>query len=184
VTGVDDAVADGAIAYHILLGTAASADPGYAGIDPADVAATNADDDTAGIAVSPTAGLVTSEAGGRATFTVVLKSQPTADVVIAVTSSDLTEGTVAPASLRFTAASWNVAQTVTVTGVDDQVADGAVAYNAILGAATSADASYQGMDAPDVAVVNTDDDGPGILVSPTTGLATSEAGGRATFTVV
>jgi hypothetical protein len=184
VTGVDDAVADGAIAYHILLGTAASADPGYSGIDPADVAATNADDDTAGIAVSPTAGLVTSEAGGRATFTVVLKSQPTADVVIAVTSSDVTEGMVAPASLRFTAAIWNVAQTVTVTGVDDQVADGAVAYNAILGAATSGDASYQGMDAPDVAVVNTDDDGAGILVSPTTGLATSETGGRATFTVV
>ena len=52
--------------------------------------------------VSPTAGLVTTEAGGTATFTVVLSSQPTADVTIGLSSSDTTEGTVAPTSLLFT----------------------------------------------------------------------------------
>ena len=51
---------------------------------------------TAGITVSPTSGLVTTEAGGTATFTVVLTSQPTADVTIGLTSSDTTEGTVSP----------------------------------------------------------------------------------------
>jgi len=80
-----------------------------------DVAATTTDDDTAGITVSPLSGNAT-EAGGTATFTVVLTSQPTADVTIGLSSSDLTEGTVGPASLTFTAATWNVAQTVTVTG--------------------------------------------------------------------
>jgi hypothetical protein len=56
----------------------ASSDPIYAAIDPADVAVTNADDDAAGITVTPVAGLGTTEAGGTASFTVVLTSQPTA----------------------------------------------------------------------------------------------------------
>ena len=74
--------------------------------------------------MTPTSGLTTTEAGGTATFTVVLDSQPTANVTIALSSSDTTEATVSPASLTFTPANWNVAQTVTVTGVDDLVDDG------------------------------------------------------------
>ena len=53
---------------------------------------TNTDNDTAGITVTPTSGLTTTEAGGTATFTVVLNTQPTADVTIGLTSSDTTEG--------------------------------------------------------------------------------------------
>ena len=60
------------------------------------MAVTNTDNDAAGITVTPTAGLATTEAGGTATFTVVLNTQPTADVTIALSSSDTTEGTVAP----------------------------------------------------------------------------------------
>ena len=40
--------------------------------------------DAAGVTVTPTSGLVTTEAGSAAAFTVVLNSQPTADVSIAV----------------------------------------------------------------------------------------------------
>ena len=53
---------------------------------------TNTDNDTAGITVTPTSGLTTTEAGGTATFTVVLNSQPTADVTIGVSSSDIDGG--------------------------------------------------------------------------------------------
>ena len=49
-----------------------------------------------GITVSPTSGLVTTEAGGMDTFTVVLNTEPTADVTIRLSSSDTTEGTVVP----------------------------------------------------------------------------------------
>ena len=63
---------------------------------------------TPGITVTPTAGLVTTESGGTATFSVVLDTQPLADVVITLSSSDATEGTVAPLSLTFTSADWNV----------------------------------------------------------------------------
>ena len=50
---------------------------------------TNTDNDTAGITVDADAGpLTTTEAGGTATFTVVLNTQPTANVTIALSSSN------------------------------------------------------------------------------------------------
>src|SRR5947199_1828141 len=97
----------------------------------ADLSVTNTDDDTAGITVDPTSGLTTTEGGGTAAFTVVLDSQPTANVPIGLSSSDLTEGTVAPASLTFTPGNWSTAQTVTVTGADDFGVDGNVAYTIV-----------------------------------------------------
>src|SRR5207237_501430 len=98
--------------------------------------------------------------------------------------NDLTEGTVAPASLTFTAGNWNVAQTVTVTGVDDAVDDGDIAYTIVTAPAASADPNYNNLNAADVGVTNTDDDAAGINVAPVAGLVTTEAGGAATFTVV
>src|SRR4029077_13019215 len=105
------------------------------------------------------------------------------NVTIPVSSNDLTEGTVSPSSLTLTAANWNVTQTVTVTGVDDAVKDGDIAYGVVLGAATSTDPNYSGADPADVAVTNTDNDVAGFTVTPTSGLVTTEAGGTATFTV-
>ena len=43
------------------------------------------------------------------------------DVTVALTSSDTTEATVNPATLTFTEGNWNTAQTVTLTGVDDNL---------------------------------------------------------------
>src|SRR5258706_15254956 len=81
---------------------------------------------------------------GRVTAksTVVLTSQPTANVTVGLTSSDLTEGTVAPSSVTFTSVNWNVAQTVTVTGVDDAMADGPIAYTIVTAPALSTDGNY------------------------------------------
>ena len=161
VTGVDDALADGEVAYTIVTAPAVSADPSYNGLDAPNVSAVNADDDVpGGIVVTPTTGLQTTEAGGTAQFTLVLASQPTANVTIGLTSSDATEGTVAPASLTFTLANWSVAQAVTVTGVDDSQADGDVAYTINTAAAVSRDPAYSGVNPPDVAVTSLDDDLP------------------------
>ena len=114
----------------------------------------------------------------------VLNSQPTANVTIGLSSSNTAEGTVSPASLTFTAANWNTAQTVTVTGVDDFVDDGNIAYTIVTAAASSADGNYNGLNPADVSVTNTDNDTAGFTVTPTSGLTTTEAGGTATFTVV
>ena len=100
-----------------MTAPAVSTDPNYNTRDAADVLVTNTDNDVAGITVTATpTPLATTEAGGTATFTVVLNTQPTANVTIALSSSNPAEGTVVPASLVFTSANWNVAQTVTVTG--------------------------------------------------------------------
>ena len=116
------------------------------------------DQGTAGITITPTTGLTTTEAGGKATFTVQLNSQPTADVTVGLTSDNTAEGTVSPTSVTFTSANWNVAQTVTATGVDDNLVDGNKTYNIVTAAATSTDPNYNGFNATDVAVTNTDND--------------------------
>ena len=103
VTGVNDDLDDGDVAYTIVTAAANSTDANYSGLNAADVSVMNTDNDTAGITVSPTGGLVTTEAGGTATFTIVLNTQPTANVTIGLSSSDTTEGTVEPSSMTFTA---------------------------------------------------------------------------------
>ena len=93
VTGVDDAVVDGPITYTIVTAPAVSTDPNYNTRDAADVAGDEhrqrrrGDHGDAGD--EP---LTTTEAGGTATFTVVLNTQPTANVTIALSSSNPAEG--------------------------------------------------------------------------------------------
>lgn len=83
------------------------------------------DDDTVGFTVTETSGGTTvNESGTTDTFDVVLNSQPLTNVVITDTSSDTGEATVNKATLTFTPANWNMAQTVTVKGVDDVILDG------------------------------------------------------------
>ena len=100
----------------------------------------------------------TSEGGVQATFSVVLAIQPTADVTVALRSSDTTEGTVSPAALTFTPGNWNVPQVATVSGVDDTVADGLVSYTIVTEPAMSADSRFEGYDPDDVQVLNYDNE--------------------------
>nr|MDJ0871231.1 hypothetical protein [Gammaproteobacteria bacterium] len=71
-----------------------------------------------------------------------------------------TEGTVSTGSLTFTPGNWSTAQTVTVTGADDALADGNIAYTITTGAAVSTDPGYNGLDPNDVAAVTNDDEVP------------------------
>jgi hypothetical protein len=191
VTGVNDDLADTNQNYTIQFTAASSADADYNGLTPASLAALNTDNDTPGIAVSPTTGLITTENATTATFTVVLTSQPTGNVSIPLSSDTISEATVSPAALTFTAGvcpgpgNWCTPQTVSVTGVDDAipVADGSVAFTIITAAATSTDPDYSNRNASDVAGTNANNDLVGIISAPVTGLVTNEGAGTATFTV-
>ncbi|WP_254509452.1 beta strand repeat-containing protein [Anatilimnocola floriformis] len=114
--------------------------------------------ETVGVSVTPTSGLTTTEAGGVAIFNIVLTSQPTADVTISLGTSDATEGTPSTNSVTFTPLNWNVPQVITITGVDDALVDGDIAYSIITGAAVSTDSAYSGVAVPDVSVTNLDND--------------------------
>ena len=129
--------------------------------------------------VGPVSGLVT-EGGGKATFTVALNRQPTAAVTVSVSSLDASEGTVAPSSLTFSTGDWNTAQTVTVTGVDDALNDGDVAWQVRLDP-SSGDTGYNALANVDVDVTTLDDDL--LRAGALSGLVT-EGGGQATFPVV
>jgi len=94
-------------------------------------ACTNSSDDVeveffnnAAFTVTESAASTSVDEGGTTdSFTVVLDSQPSSDVVIKVTSENTSEVTADKTSLTFTSANWNTPQTVTVTGVDDSKVD-------------------------------------------------------------
>ena len=180
VTGKDDVVVDGNPSYAITLNPS-SADNDYNGLSDVTVSMTTTDDDTAGITTGAVSGQAT-EAGGTAMFTVKLDTQPAADVTIAVSSGDTTEGTVSPSSLTFTMGNWNTTQEVTVTGKDDDVDDGNPSYAITLNPAAPGDTLYNGLGDVTVSMTTTDDDTAGITTGEVSGQAT-EAGGTATFTV-
>ncbi|MEG5130457.1 DUF4347 domain-containing protein [Microcoleus sp. AT8-B1] len=155
ITVNDDLIAEGAETATLTISSPSS---GIALGTTTNQSVTITDNDTANITITPTTGLTTTEAGGKATFTVQLNSQPTADVTVGLTSDNTAEGTVSPTSVTFTNANWNVAQTVTATGVDDNLVDGNKTYNIVTAAATSTDSNYNGFNPADVAVTNTDND--------------------------
>ena len=113
---------------------------------------------TPGVTVSRTKGLVTSEAGRTASVEVSLDSAPTADVTLSVASTDLSEGSLSVSSLTFTSTNWNVPQVVRVTGVNDLLLDGDIAYTISFSPAMSTDPRYNGMQAASLSVTNLDDD--------------------------
>ncbi len=65
---------------------------------------------------------------------------------------------VAPLTLVFDASNWDTPQIATVTGQDDAVVDGDIAFSIVTSPAVSNDSAYSGVDADDVAVINEDDD--------------------------
>ena len=105
-------------------------------------------------------------------------------MTVEIYCDDTTEGTVDISSLTFTADTWNIHLTVTVTGVDDVLDDGDQTCRIVTDPAVSSDPDYSGLDAIDVSFTNIDDDTPGITVHPVSGLVTSETGGVDSFIVV
>jgi hypothetical protein len=148
---------------------------------PGDVINCTITNNDIGVNITPTSGLLTSESGlPTASFEVVLDAVPTADVSLALSSSDTTEGTIDKSSLTFTDTTWNIPQTVTITGVDDFVADGDQPYTIVTGPITSLDIDYAALDPildiPDVSVTNSDNDTPGYTITPNTNIWTTEGG--------
>ena len=145
-------------------------------------------DDEFGLSESAVSGQATEE-GGQATFTVRLNTQPSAAVTVVVSSRDAdgnpdeTEGRVAPSTLVFTTQNWGTARTVTVTGVDDDVDDGDVAWKVRLDPSSS-DTDYNAVTPVDVDVTTTDNDAaPGMTLALTpASIAESGAGNVATVT--
>ena len=121
--------------------------------------------------------LVTGEpnaASPSTTFQVSLREQPSAQVTLALTSSNTVEGDVsAPGNtLTFDAGNFDNPQTVTLTGGNDNIDDGDEDYT--LTVVASGDSPYDGATGI-ISVTNEDDDSAGFLVVNSTP-TTSETG--------
>ncbi|MES2441059.1 MAG: Ig-like domain-containing protein [Verrucomicrobiota bacterium] len=121
VSAADDFLVDGGIASTVTVSVNdAASDNAFDGLADQTVSVSTADDDVPGFAIVQSGGITAvTEPSTTDTFTVVLTAQPLTPVTFAVSGSDTTASTVSPAALTFTNANWNVAQTVTVTAVDD-----------------------------------------------------------------
>jgi septum formation topological specificity factor MinE len=184
VTVADNAVADGPRVETLVQVLGAGTDaPAYAAIDPDDVTVNIADDDVAGVTVTPLTVNLT-EGGAAATYTVVLDSEPAAGTQVVVEITDGAESDADLNTLTFTPADWDTPQTVSVTVADNAVADGARVETLmqVLGAGTDAPA-YAAIDPDDVTVNIADDDVAGVTVTPLT-VNLTEGGAAATYTVV
>ena len=119
----------------------------------------------------------TTEAGGQATFTFTLTSQPTADVTIFLDRYDVTE-TTGPESITLTSTNWNAEVEFVVTGIDDDIIDGDIEDTIRTEDVESPDPFYDdfnGGDIPDLEVTNQDDDVAGVVVTPVIGTTTEPA---------
>ena len=133
------------------------------------------DDDTPGVSVESTS--VRANEGGAATYTLVLDTLPDRNVTITPTGDDSGAVSVTPASVTFTTSDWNTAQTVTVTGVeDDDASDESVAISHRV-------RGYRSVPSAETVTVSvTDDDTSRVSASPAS-LSRVE-GEMATYTLV
>ena len=112
---------------------------------------------SANLVISSPDTLLTSEAGGSASFSVRLVQAPSADVVVTLASSDSGEGSLSSTQLVFTSGNWNQDQSVTLSGRDDLLVDGSASYSVSL-ATSSQDAAFNNLQTPSLAASNADDD--------------------------
>ncbi|MEO2157519.1 MAG: hypothetical protein ABGY30_12985, partial [Acidimicrobiales bacterium] len=160
ITGIDDSVADGnqQAIFTVRVDDDESHDS-YDDVADQSVTATVADNETADFALAATQIQSVTEAGSTTKFAAKLTTEPAGDVVLRAYSGDPGEATVG-APLTFTSSNWDTYQWFTVTGVDDDLADGdqVTAFTVEVKDDESHDA-YDGVAGRNWNVTTTDDDG-------------------------
>ncbi len=192
VESVDDDEVDGPKNSVISVDSIVSDDEHFAGLDVGTITPVTIiteDDDEAGFLVSAEQ-TITTEAGGSVQVCIKLTARPTSNVTIPVASSDTSEGSLGVVTnIVITPAAWNSnSNCVTVTGVDDDMVDGDIAYTLVTGDPTSADPVWDALDEDAVAdqnLINEDDDEAGITISQTDGTTeVTEGGATDDFSIV
>ncbi|MBF2755722.1 MAG: hypothetical protein ISN29_10775 [Gammaproteobacteria bacterium AqS3] len=128
---------------------------GANGVRSETVSVTVTDDD---VELELSASSLAVDEGSSDTFTVQLESTPNSNVTVNLASDDTDIATVSPATLTFTSSNWGTAQTVTVSGVQDNNATDATTSIKLTGTAITPQT---------VSVSVTDDDEDTLVLSPT-----------------
>ena len=175
VTGADDdnSETDTTTITHTVVG--------YGGVTAGDVAVTVTDTDTPSVTISKATLAISegSSSGAGNTYTVVLNTQPSGDVTVAL-SSDNSDVTAGVTTVNFTAANWNTPQSVVVSAAEDDDGNDDTANITH----TVSGANYAGATISNnpVVVTVTDNDTRGVTIDPTSRTLT-EGTNIGTYTV-
>lgn len=161
-TAIDDNIASGDLSFNIKI-KPSSTDVLYNNIPENVIPITIKDDDIAGIIYDSTS--VTLDEGQSITKTFRLKSQPTSDVTLNISSNNSSRISISKSSLTFTASNWNTEQSVKFTAIDDSIDDGDVTVSVTI-TSTSSDINYNNLSSG-FAITVKDNDVSGIIADTT-----------------
>ena len=161
-TAIDDNIASGDLSFNIKI-KPSSTDALYNNISENAIPITIKDDDLAGIIYDSTS--VNLNEGQSITRTFRLKSQPTSDVTLNISSNNSSRISISKSSLTFTASNWNINQSAIFTAIDNSIADGDVTVSVNI-KSTSADINYNNLSSG-FAITVKDNDASGIITDTT-----------------
>ena len=119
-TSIDNSIADGDVTVSVSI-KSTSSDINYNNLSSG-FAITVKDNDTSGI-IADTAKATITE-GQSITRTFKLKSQPTSNVILNISSNDTNSRlSISKSSLVFTESNWNIEQSVVFTAIDNNIKD-------------------------------------------------------------
>ena len=122
-----------------------------------------------------------SEDGDTDTYEVTLDSQPTEEVTVTITPDG--ESTTDVTTLTFNSTNWNIAQTVTIEAVDDNLAEGD--HTSTISHTVSGAIEYDGLTVEDVVANITDNDFAGVTIIESDGSTdVTEGGATDTYEIV
>ena len=161
-TAIDDNIASGDLSFNIKI-KSSSTDVLYNNIPENVIPITIKDNDLAGIIYDSIS--VTLNEGQSITRTFRLKSQPTSNVTLNISSNNSSRLSISKSSLTFTASNWNIDQSVTFTSIDNSIADGDVTVSVTI-KSTSSDINYNNLSSG-FAITVKDNDTSGIIADTT-----------------
>lgn len=161
-TAIDDNIASGDLSFNIKI-KPSSTDTLYNNITENVIPITIKDNDIAGIIYDSTSAILNE--GQYITRTFKLKSQPTSDVTLNISSNNSSRISISKSSLVFTASNWNTEQSVKFTAIDNSIADGDVTFSVTI-KSTSADINYNNLSSGFTITVK-DNDVSGIITDTT-----------------
>ena len=161
-TSIDDNIASGDLSFNIKI-KSSSTDALYNNISENIIPITIKDNDLAGIIYDSTS--VTLNEGQSIIRSFKLKSQPTSNVTLNISSNNSSRLSISKSSLTFTASNWNIDQSVTFTSIDNSIADGDVTVSVTI-KSTSTDINYNNLSSGFTINVK-DNDTSGIITDTT-----------------
>lgn len=161
-TAIDDNIASGDLSFNIKI-KSSSTDVLYNNIPENAIQITIKDDDLAGIIYDSTSAILNE--GQYITRTFKLKSQPTSDVTLNISSNNSSRISISKSSLTFTASNWDTEQSVKFTSIDNIIADGDVTVSVTI-KSMSSDINYNNLSSG-FAITVKDNDTSGIIADTT-----------------